>query len=188
MVAMKPSGRVMTALLAAAALCFGLVSGGTADPTQVAPAATEPLPEASAFAFDCAIHSRAKGDVDSFVVVAKARNVSSAPVALCCRFDFEGTFAAGTPCGAERSPVFFLLARSNAPETGLECHATVLAPGAAYSDSATFQLYRPDYAKCPGSVEIRGSFWVGHPGNSFAEAKLLVHDAVRVSAPEPAAP
>lgn len=188
MAVMKPRVYVMSAMLATAASCFWLANIGTADPTQAAPAAADPMPAASAFAFDCAIQSRAKGDVDSFLVVANARNVSTATVALCCRFDFEGAFAARAACKAERPPVFFLLARSSVPETALDCRATVLSPGEVYSDSVSFQLYRPEYARCPGSVEIRGSFWVGRPGDSFTEARPLVQDAVRVSAPEPAAP
>lgn len=188
MTTMEFRGRSMIAFFAAAAFCLCLASLGTAGPQQVAPALADTLPAVSGFAFDCAIHGLTEGDVDSFVVVANARNVSNAPVALCCRFDFEGAFTPAATCREERPPIFFLLARASAPETRLDCRATVLAPGAAYSDSASFQLYRPSFTVCPGTIEIRGSFWVGRPGESFAGAKLLVQDAVRVSTPEPAAP
>jgi len=185
---MRSKTRVLNALLAASACCLCFDSSGSSQQAQVASSSADPLPPASAFAFACEIHSLANGDADSFLVVAHARNVSNAPLALCCRFDFEGSFAATVPCAAERSPIFYLLARSTAPETRLDCRAIVLAPGAAYSDSASFELHRPDFTRCPGTIDIRGSFWVGRPGSTFAESKLLVQDAVRVSAREPAAP
>jgi hypothetical protein len=126
-----------------------------------------------------------RGEINRVMVIGRARNRSDGPVRVCGRFDFEGRFAPLAPCEAERSPTLFILSRASVDREPLECRPTVLDAGAVFCDTLSLRVYRPDFARCPGSVEIRGAFWVGRRGASFAEATCLADRAFQVTVEVP---
>jgi hypothetical protein len=164
--------------------------GGRAGIRESAGLAPASVPESTAFEYAAQVQRLGAGAADSAQdsvrVIGIARNISDRTLDLCCRFDFGGGYKPCPECPRpERPPTLYLLPASWRTETPFEGQRTRLAPGGEFRDTLVVTFRALDFEYAPGKITIEGSFWIGEPGRTFAQATCLEAEAFRVAVEVP---